>query len=159
LTSWLDTTQQRPLRSFPEIVGAQKLLKDQSNANVARSVSTSIQHGDFAPWNIKVSAGGTWTVLDWERGNLQGVPALDWFHYEIQTGILVHKSSTEKLLERIKWLIASEPFKQYARQAGIAGLEKTLLSAYLLNLVETIKPAEGLTASRALLEALPGHTF
>jgi hypothetical protein len=90
---------------------------------------------------------------------LQGIPALDWFHYEIQTGILVHKSSTETLLDRLKWLIASEPFKDYARQAAIAGFEKTLLVAYLLNLVEVIKPAEGLTKSRALLEALRGHTF
>ena len=45
----------------------------------------AIHHGDLAPWNIKVSPSGAWTVLDWERGERVGIPGWDWFHYVIQT--------------------------------------------------------------------------
>ena len=32
---------------------------------------------------------GSWVVLDWERGEPEGLPGWDWFHYVVQTGVLV----------------------------------------------------------------------
>ena len=159
LSSWLEAGERRALECFPELVMARKALGRESEASMAREISTCVQHGDFAPWNIKVSSQGTWTVLDWERGKLHGIPGWDWFHYEVQTGILVAKRGTSELIERIKRLVSSDLFKKYAEQSGIVGLEKEVLVAYLLFLVEVIKPAEGLSRSRALLEAVRGHTF
>ena len=43
----------------------------------SRLVSSVVFHGDFAPWNIKVDRAGAWMVLDWERGELHGVPCWD----------------------------------------------------------------------------------
>jgi len=159
LTSWLNPREQRSMDQFPEIVAAKQFFGQTKDSAGARMLKTCVQHGDFAPWNIKVSDQGAWTVLDWERGTFKGVPGWDWFHYEIQTAILVEKCATEELIRRIKQLIASEDFKKYAREAGIDGVEKPMLLAYLRNLVEVIKPAEGLTESQALLQALAGHTF
>ena len=67
-----------------------------------RSVHPAIHHGDFAPWNIKVSPAGAWTVLDWERGELTGIPGWDWFHYVIQSAILVGHLPTSALVQRVE---------------------------------------------------------
>ncbi len=126
-------------------------LKERLHRVVIKPV---IHHGDFAPWNIKVSADGNWTVLDWERGELTGIPGWDWFHYLVQNQILVHRRSTGRVLAQVQSLLGSENFKQYARLAGISRREPELLLAYLLYIVEVIKPSEGMAENRALLQAL-----
>ncbi len=122
-----------------------------------RTIQATIHHGDFTPWNIKVSPLGAWTVLDWERGELIGLPGWDWFHYVVQTGILVARLPTLQLIEKLEKLLDSEPFRRYAQCAAISGLERWLVLAYLLHCTEVIKPAEGLTATRDLLAALYGR--
>src|SRR5262249_49195183 len=114
----------------------------------------TIQHGDFAPWNIKISPQGIWTVLDWERGELEGIPGWDWFHYIIQPAILVEHVSTSGLVQRIENHLTTDSFKHYAADAGIHGLERLLLLAYLLYMVQVIQPSEGLAETRELLDAL-----
>ncbi len=106
------------------------------------------------PWNIKVSPAGAWTVLDWERGELAGLPGWDWFHYLIQNGILVGHLPAPVLIQHVETLLDSPPFKQYAALAGIQGCERELVLAYLLHIVEVIKPSEGLAATAELLKAL-----
>jgi hypothetical protein len=118
-----------------------------------RIICSVIHHGDFAPWNIKVN-GGRWSVVDWERGEMDGIAGWDWFHYVLQTGILVQRKSTRMLLEEVEEMFQSELFRTYAKQAGIAGIERELLQAYLLHLVGVIKPAEGLAQAQDLLQAL-----
>jgi hypothetical protein len=113
-----------------------------------------MHHGDFAPWNIKVSPAGAWTVLDWERGERTGFPGWDWFHYVIQSGILVGHLPTAVLIQRVESLLSSVAFREYATRGGIQGCERELVLAYLLHVVEVIKPSEGLTPTRELLEAL-----
>ncbi len=119
-----------------------------------RVIQAAIHHGDLAPWNIKVAPGGAWTVLDWERGELTGIPGWDWFHYVIQSAILVGHLPTSALVRRVEGLLNSAAFKQYAACAGIAGCERALVLAYLLHAVEVIKPSEGLAPTRELLHAL-----
>jgi hypothetical protein len=119
-----------------------------------RFVHATIYHGDFAPWNIKVSSSGNWTVLDWERGEVRGLPGWDWIHYVVQTGLLVERQSTRELVERLENFCESEPFKDYSRLAGFSGFERPLALAYLLHHTEVIQPSEGLKQSRALLKAL-----
>jgi hypothetical protein len=119
-----------------------------------RTVHAALQHGDFAPWNIKVSPAGVWTVLDWERGELAGIPGWDWFHYVIQPAILVEHLPAPDLVQRVEGLLSSEAFQAYAARAGISGCERDLVLAYLLHAVEVIKPSEGLEATRDLLRAL-----
>jgi hypothetical protein len=119
-----------------------------------RAVCAAIQHGDFAPWNIKVSSEGNWTVLDWERGELRGIPAWDWFHFVIQSEILVGRAETSALVQRVERLLSRDDFQRYAQRSGIAGLGRDLALTYLLHVVEVIQPAEGLAANRELLDAL-----
>jgi hypothetical protein len=110
-----------------------------------------LHHGDFAPWNIKISPSGQWTVLDWERGELVGIPGWDWFHYVIQTAILVQRQEPSHLVERVQALLDSESFGKYAAAAGISGCHRELLLAYLLHMIHVVQPSEGLVQCKDLL--------
>jgi len=116
-------------------------------------VRPTIFHGDFAPWNCKVANGG-WRVLDWERGDLNGPPGYDWFHYLIQTRILVAKKSTRAITTELLRLLESAEFQEYARRAGFLNSRRDLLLMYLLHHNEVIRPSEGLDRGRKLLQAL-----
>ena len=160
LESWIDPNRTIAVSDTPDWA---RLEKACSGNNLfpaiaaqlrGRTVQSAIHHGDFAPWNIKVSPAGAWTVLDWERGELTGIPGWDWFHYVIQSAILVGHLPTSALVQRVESLLNSAAFRQYAARAGIAGCERELVLAYLLHVVEVIKPSEGLAPTRELLHAL-----
>jgi hypothetical protein len=160
LGSWIAPNRKTPLREVPDwrrLVSAcadNKLFSSIAQRLEDRIVQGAIQHGDFAPWNVRVSPGGVWTVLDWERGELTGIPGWDWFHYILQSGILVARLTTDQLLEAAEHLLASETFKKYSRDAAIAGFERELMLAYLLHCTEVIKPSEGLPQTVELMKAL-----
>jgi hypothetical protein len=160
LTAWVDATrtvvlcETRDWLRLQEAAPADSLFSTVAERLRGRKVHPAIHHGDFAPWNIKVSPAGAWTVLDWERGELTGIPGWDWFHYVIQSGILVGHLPTSKLVQRVESLLSSDAFRQYATRGGIVGCERELVLAYLLHAVEVIKPAEGLAPTCELLEAL-----
>src|SRR4029077_17239886 len=119
-----------------------------------RAVHPAIAHGDLAPWNIKVLSDGAWMVLDWERGEREGLPGWDWFHYEVQPALLVQHESTAALIGRLERLLATPAFRAYTQLSAIAGVERQMALAYLLYQNEIIRPSEGLAESRQLLRAL-----
>jgi len=118
-----------------------------------RLVGRTLYHGDFAPWNIKVAPDGSWTALDWERGDWTGMPAWDWFHYVLQPAILVSRQSIPVLIAQLEKLCVSPEFRPYAQLSAIAGAERELAVAYLLHHNEVVQPSEGLPQSRELLAA------
>ncbi len=160
LSSWVDLNRAVPLLEMPDWARLEKAAPtDGFWPALARRirglrVHPAIHHGDFAPWNIKVSPAGGWTVLDWERGELTGIPGWDWFHYIIQSGILVGRFPTPELAGRVEGLLASASFEPYAARADIQGHEHELVLAYLLHVIAVIKPSEGLDAAGELLKAL-----
>ena len=120
-----------------------------------RTLRRVIWHGDFTPWNLKWDRRtGQGVALDWERGQLAGVPGWDWFHFVVQSGVLVKKLSPAALREELETLLRSEDFSNYASRCGIVGSERELLLAYLLYNVEVLKPSEGRAELRTLLELL-----
>jgi hypothetical protein len=158
MTGWLDRSRTvglsalaswRQLASVPSPLFAR--LEKQLGDKIFRP---SLSHGDFAPWNIKVGSDGHWMVLDWERGQLVGPPAWDWFHFVIQPAILVQRLSTTMLSEKFDRLLNSPSFQRYAQTAALAGFERQWVLAYLLHCRDVIRPAEGLPQTSALLETL-----
>jgi hypothetical protein len=160
LASWVDPRRTVAVSDMPDWARlgsaalANELFGPIAGQLRGRPVHAAIHHGDFAPWNIKVSSSGTWTVLDWERGELAGIPGWDWFHYVIQTAILVERLPAPDLVRRVEALLTSEVFKSYADRAGIIGCERELVLAYLLHAAEVIRPSEGLAPTCDLLRAL-----
>ena len=160
LESWIDLNLRITVADTPDWARLEKacsgnaLFPAVASQLRKQTIQSAIQHGDFAPWNIKVSTAGVWTVLDWERGELAGIPGWDWFHYVIQSAILVGHLPTSSLVKRVESLLDSAAFRQYAARGGIEGRERELVLAYLLQVVEVIKPSEGLEQTRDLLQAL-----
>jgi len=131
-------------------VGVQKLAE--------AKVRPVVFHGDFAPWNIKVKAG-TWTLLDWERGEPRGMPTWDWLHFVVQPAVLVERANVQMVLGRIERLFGSGPFRRYAEQAGISGLEQSLALAYLHYCIRVLAQTEGLSQVQAIAEAAARQWF
>ena len=159
LSSWVDLSQALPIAEIPDwrsleaAADPADLRKLDGSAVRQHRVHPPISHGDFAPWNIKVSSKGEWSVLDWERGQTRGIPGWDWFHYMIQPAILVERLSSTGLIERVEQLLGSEAFSNYAGKAQVTGIERQLVLAYLLYCICVIKPAEGLEATSKLFQA------
>jgi hypothetical protein len=112
----------------------------------------TLWHGDCAPWNIKVDRG-RWTLLDWERGELVGVPTWDWLHYVLQSSVLVRRETVAGLQARLEKLFGATGFQDYAARAGVSGKERALALAYLNYCVRVIRPSEGLDPLTKLEQA------
>ena len=107
-------------------------------------VSPVIYHGDFAPWNIKVRPGdGSWVVLDWERGEPEGLPGWDWFHYVVQTGVLVEGLDEKSLRAKLIHIMESKPFCSYAALTGIEPIKLEIALLYLLYSIHVLGQAGG----------------
>lgn len=56
-------------------------------------------HGDFAPWNILIADKPF--IFDWELSKYS-VPLYDYFHFIVQTELLLKNSSAEKIFNLLK---------------------------------------------------------
>jgi hypothetical protein len=135
LESWINPNRQMTVSDTPDwarleaACAGNDLFPAVAAQLCGRTIGSAIHHGDLAPWNIKVSPAGEWTVLDWERGELAGIPGRDWFHYVIQSAIMVEHLPTAALVQRVETLLKSAAFRQYATRGGIAGCERALVLA------------------------------
>jgi hypothetical protein len=161
LAPWLDREHTVEITELPAwqrlrlAAGADELFRRAEKSLSGMRVHPAILHGDFAPWNIRVHpATQKWVVLDWERGELAGPPAWDWFHFVIQPALLVAKLSAAGLADKVERFVNSPEFSGYAACAGIKTQIRPLLLAYLLYCREVLKPSEGKPATTALLELL-----
>ena len=159
LLPWLDLTTRVPLVDIPGWVRVRAVCADSPEwikhctAVETRAVHPAIAHGDFAPWNIKVHPdSGAWQVFDWERGEMRGVPAWDWLHFEIQNSVLVRRESADAVMARVGRIFATPEFREYAEKAGIVGMERALLAAYLLYCIAVVGQTEGLETLRAMMD-------
>ncbi len=67
-----------------------------------RNWPVAIQHGDFAPWNLRVTRQGKVFAFDWEYGALKGFPGFDRAFYLLQVGRLIYRWSPAKALGYVR---------------------------------------------------------
>jgi len=123
-------------------------------ALAGQNLRSTLYHGDFAPWNIRVVNSQNLQAFDWERGNLQGLPAWDWFHFVVQTSILARRHSIQRVAAEVEELLASPRFEKYLVATGIQSFVKPLLLAYLLHHRWVVKPLDGWVQMEQLYELL-----
>lgn len=140
--AWQRLIQARGATAMPEGVHGLETLR----------VFPVLMHGDFAPWNVKVSSD-QWTVLDWERGERVGIPAWDWLHFVVQPAVLVRRETTNATIARLEKLFASAEFQRYAERCGIIGAEWKLAFAYVDYCINVTRQTEGLALLELLREA------
>jgi len=119
-----------------------------------RMIRTALYHGDFAPWNIRAINSQNLQAFDWERGDLQGMPGWDWFHFIVQTSTLARRHSVERVAAEVEQLLQSPRFEKYAAAAGITAIVKPLVLAYLLHHRWVVRPLEGGNTALALHDLL-----
>jgi glycosyltransferase involved in cell wall biosynthesis len=159
LTAWIHPAVDIPLQEIPAWQRLQltphPFLQRMPGEHLREPIKPVLFHGDFAPWNMR-SWEGRWTVLDWERGETQGVPGWDWFHYLIQTSILVKKDSPQQTFKRLRELISSAPFTRYAQATGLQDRAGLVLAGYLVH-ARNLHQTEGSEKIEALLHSLDRH--
>lgn len=160
LGSWLDPGTTLAPEAIPawrrlmEVCGEEPLLRTACQRLQKTPIHPVLYHGDFAPWNVKVASNGQWQVLDWERGERVGMPCWDWFHYRLQTGLLVDRFPLEQHVQQIEQWINAEALRHYASRAGVAPVLRELFLAHLLYSMKIIGPSESLPVKRDLLNTL-----
>ena len=95
------------------------------------SVKTGVFHGDFAPWNIKLSNDGGVVVLDWETGCNEGPSGWDWLHYMIQRASLVEGGSASEILKLCREWAKSGKGKSFLDEAGWGNQIEPWIGTYL----------------------------
>lgn len=159
LGGWLSPGRKAALAEVPawrrlaEALAGDPVFNRISDALAGCEVAATVMHGDLAPWNIREHRG-EWTVLDWERGEMLGVPLWDWFHFILQPAVLVERRSPQALLYTVDAMLGSGALQDYAASAGCAGRERTLLLAYLLYCTAVLQITEGAREIRALFALL-----
>ncbi len=90
------------------------------------TVTSTIVHGDFAPWNLR-SHHGQISAFDWEYGELDGLPLVDETHFILQLGFQMENWTPQQAQQRLCEFAAARPL----------GLEPAQVSAihaaYLLD--------------------------
>ena len=156
LSPWLRSGERRTITEFAkwqhvrESDAPQQTISILEEALRSTPLCTTLAHGDFAPWNIR-EHNGKWTVIDWERGEIRGIPSWDWFHYIIQTEVLVRRRAPHEVLKTVMQTIALPDFQSYAARAGFAGKEVPLLQGYLHHAVYVNRQTEGADALKQML--------
>lgn len=123
-------------------------------ALAGQTIRTTLHHGDFTPWNIRAVNSQRLQVFDWERGRLHGIPGWDWFHFVVQTAVLVRRHSVERVAAEFEELLQSPRFQAYARAAGIQPIVRPLALAYLIHHCWVVKPVDGASQIEKLLQLL-----
>jgi hypothetical protein len=87
----------------------------------------TVQHGDFAPWNLLRKPDGTLGAIDWEYGALEGFPHLDLTYYVLQVLALIRRLAPVKASEYTMRYLTRHP--QLALSSGEARM-LTRFAAY-----------------------------
>jgi hypothetical protein len=79
-------------------------------------VPSTIVHGDFAPWNLRIHKGVI-SAFDWEYGELDGLPLIDETHYTLQLGYLLDHWDLPRAVQHLEQLAAARPMGLQPEQA------------------------------------------
>lgn len=137
--------------------GQSEKLSAVAAALAGKKIRSTLYHGDFTPWNLRAINAMNLQAYDWEVGFLRGIPGWDWFHFIVQTSILVKRHSPARVAAELEQLIQSPRFIKYAQAAGIEKIIEPLLLAYLLHQEHVICPLQGRETTRRLFEMLWRH--
>jgi hypothetical protein len=160
--AWLNPAPPEPLENLAlwRSLAAQVTYSDLSTWHIlkvalaGKKIRTTLFHGDFSPWNIRITDARQVLAFDWERADLQGIPGWDWFHFIIQSSILAKRHSAVRAAAEVEQLIHSPRFMKYAEEAEITDVIQPLLLAYLLHYLWTFRPLEGDRTTRELFDLL-----
>jgi len=152
LAGWVRRQAPRPLTAFAgwrrvdqAVPEAKRGLRHQVARQSARwQARPVLQHGDFAPWNIRVNpSDGRWVVMDWESADPEGLPLWDWFHCQLQQWVLVQKLDASRVADRARAALTEASLLRLARAAGLPENLEAYYAAFLLHRLYVFGPGDG----------------
>jgi len=168
MNSWISDGEPVPLSNLSTWTALEVIRKENPELESVFQIlqKTPVRpvlcHGDFAPWNIRISPSaqeGNWVALDWERNCANGIPGWDWFHYIIQYNTMVRHTRPEKTLSDLETLWANPTFLSYARRTGIEKILKELTLVYFLHLLRYFAPRDHTAEAHLLVEKFRQRYF
>jgi len=106
-------TKLKDHQRFKGIIQSLKTIKGYDFDGIALKniyVSSSIEHGDFAPWNILTNEKSCTRLIDFEMYTFNGIEGLDLIKYYFQHGHLVKKYDGLLLIEYLGNRIKNKDF-------------------------------------------------
>jgi hypothetical protein len=112
---WLDLCilgPDRPVASSPLLVALEREARSLGESTRAACLAalaalratvatTTIVHGDFAPWNLLIGRGQA-RVFDWETAEFDGIPEWDRMYYQLRTGLTVNRWHAARIAAQIR---------------------------------------------------------
>jgi len=77
----VEPTLARFEQAFGEVVDRELLREGAAIVHRIGDLPSVPEQRDFGPWNVMVGPDGTLAVLDWESGEVEGLPALDLLYF------------------------------------------------------------------------------
>jgi Phosphotransferase enzyme family len=72
------------------------------------TVTSTIVHGDFAPWNLRIHRGRI-SAFDWEYGELDGLPLADEAHFTLQLGFQMQNWTPQQARDALARIAVARP--------------------------------------------------
>lgn len=124
LEKWIGNAPAKSIHEFREwrFVKAVLELTEQGrevlNGFSDRKLRPVISHGDFARWNLMNQEGGPLIALDWEWGDMEGMPGIDLVHYFAQNARLVKRLPPGEIILYIEHELRKPKPRDYLRRTG-----------------------------------------
>jgi hypothetical protein len=91
-TEVIDPALEEFQRSFGEVLDPGMLRESADLLAGLRALPRICEHRDFIPWNVLVDSDGALGVIDWEAGELRGVPAVDMIYFLSYLGFVLDRA-------------------------------------------------------------------
>ena len=136
---WIRKDAFSPLGTRPALQALVAKTRNEAELRRLHTISSvtaveTISHGDYAPWNIKRDRDSSeWIVVDWERGDYNGVPGWDIIHFLVQPLILVHRASPSSIVKQLCSFLTSPTWMRRAEANGVSNISLQLAWSYALH--------------------------
>lgn len=124
LNKWINSAAEKPLFDFKEWIFIRAALEPTGDGREVlqgfsnRELSPVISHGDFVRWNLMHLPDSTLIALDWEWGDMAGMPGLDLVHYFAQDARLVQRLDPGEIILEIEHQLLKPKSRDYLRRTG-----------------------------------------
>ena len=159
LESWVGAKQALDASGFPEWPAIIRGLSpcDQGAGVLGEiggyQLTPSLHHGDFVRWNLLRRDHGQIVVLDWEWGELAGMPGLDLVHWHLQEARLVDRLEPAAALAKTATVLRADKSRAYLERCGWIG-ERGVTNAIIASLA--FKQGAGHQQNEEILAAAVG---
>ena len=131
-----------PLLSLPQRELLLEALDEVHQQIGEHELPASMVHGDFAPWNLRISDGRLF-VFDWEYAEACGNPLQDFLHFHLIPRALHRRPLRTRWMPDLLAQTTAYANTMFGPDSGVAAASGTLVIHYLLDTIAFYVEASG----------------